>query len=144
MSGRRPSYCIFPGRYTNRYNSEDESSGGEENADVEPTEVMDDSEESDVSSESGLDEPPKENSYSTLLKLLNTDTKSNEPARKKRKIKANEPDTNPVEVSIPTADDIEQLDEVADTEASASEDENNMDDEDLPDEDDTEGLGTGG
>ncbi|GBF66967.1 U3 small nucleolar RNA-associated protein [Trichophyton mentagrophytes] len=123
---------------------EDESSGGEENADVEPTEVMDDSEESDVSSESGLDEPPKENSYSTLLKLLNTDTKSNEPARKKRKIKANEPDTNPVEVSIPTADDIEQLDEVADTEASASEDENNMDDEDLPDEDDTEGLGTGG
>lgn len=104
---------------------------------------MNDSEGSDVSSESGLDEPPKENSYSTLLKLLNTGANSNEPARKKRKIKANEPDTNSVEVSIPTADDIEQVDEVADTEASASEDEN-MDDEGLPDEDDAEGLGTDG
>lgn len=131
------------GQYTNRYNSEDESSGEEEDVDVQTAEDMNDSEGTDVSSESGLDEPPKENSYSTLLKLLNTDAKSNEPARKKRKIKANEPDANLVEVSIPTADDIEQMDEVADTEASASEDEN-MDDEGLPGEDYAEDIGTDG
>ncbi|EFQ96729.1 digestive organ expansion factor [Nannizzia gypsea CBS 118893] len=121
--------------------SQDESSGKEENEHVEPEEEMDDSEASDVSSESDLDEPPKENSYSTLLKLLNSNAKSSEPARKKRKIKADEQDTTQVEVSMRTTEDVKQVDEVADTEASEDE---NMDNEGLHEEDDADGIGSDG
>ncbi|KAM5466530.1 rRNA-binding ribosome biosynthesis protein utp25 [Microsporum audouinii] len=121
--------------------SEDNSSGDEERANVEPVEEPGDSEGSVVSSGSDLDDQPRENSYSTLLKLLNSDAKSNEPARKKRKIRPNEQHTSLSELPIPVEGDVDPGNELVDMEESEDE---IIDDADSHFEDDIDGLVTDG
>ncbi|KAF3480283.1 digestive organ expansion factor [Arthroderma uncinatum] len=91
-----------------------------------PVDELDGSEGSDISSGSDLDEQPDENSYSTLLKLLHNGAKSDEPARKRRKIRSDTPHTAQHETSVQDDGDVEAVDELAVMEPS---DEENMDDD---------------
>ncbi|KAK2861194.1 rRNA-binding ribosome biosynthesis protein utp25, partial [Arthroderma sp. PD_2] len=108
--------------------SHDSSSEDGEDVNREPDEELDDSEGSVISSGSDLDldEQSGENSYSTLLKLLNNDAKSNEPARKRRKLKSDERHTSQRDISIQADGYVGSEDELAILEASEEE---NVDDD---------------